>query len=288
MRYPIMLGTVMLAMLFGIGKSNASALDNPRGSYQSSCKNIKVRGDVLYARCKDNNNHWVDSSLNDYDRCGGDISNLNGQLSCGQGGGSYGAPAGDYTQTCRDIRVEGNTLRARCQTGNGDWVDTYLDSYNRCRNGISNINGQLRCNGGGYGDGDRDRDGGHRGRAPGGSYSQTCRDIRVHGDRLEAECDTGNGDWRRSSLDHFDDCYGEIVNDNGQLECTRRGGRQVPRGSYVQTCRNIYVRGDTLRASCQSNDGHWRWSQLNDWDDCRGGIVNDNGHLVCRKDRDRD
>src|SRR5947209_16698047 len=285
MRYPIMLSTILLAMLLGIGKSSASALDNPRGSYQSSCKNIKVRGDVLYARCKNTNNHWVDSSLNDYGRCGGDISNTNGQLSCGGQGGSYGSvPPGNYTQTCRDISVRGNSLRARCQTGNGDWVDTYLDSYNRCRNGISNVNGQLRCNGGGDGDRDGDRD---RYRGPRGSYQQTCRDIRVQGDRLEAECDTGNGNWRRSSLDHFDDCSGEIVNDNGQLECTRRGGRQIPRGSYVDTCRNIYVRGDTLRANCQTGDGHWNWSQLNDWDDCRGGIGNDNGHLVCRKDRYR-
>ena len=288
MRYPIMLGTFMLVMLFGIGKPNASAMDNPSGSYQSSCKNIKVRGDALYARCKNYDNHWVDTSLNDYDRCRGDISNVNGQLTCGSGGGgSY--PSGDYTQTCRDISVRGNTLRARCQTGNGDWTDTYLDSYDRCRGGISNINGQLRCNGGGYGDGDRDRDGDRgRGRAPRGSYSQTCRDIAVRGDQLSAECDTGNGDWRRTSLDHYDDCSGEIVNDGGQLECTHRGGRQVPRGSYSQTCRNIYVRGDKLRANCQTGDGGWRWSQLDDWDDCRGGIVNLNGQLVCRKDRDRD
>ncbi|HEV3036439.1 MAG TPA: CVNH domain-containing protein [Candidatus Angelobacter sp.] len=287
MRYPIMLGTITLVMLLGIGKSNAAAWDNPpRGSYQSSCKNIKVRGDVLYARCKNYDNHWVDTQLNDYDRCGGDISNTGGQLTCGgggQGGGSY--PSGDYTQTCRDISVRGNTLRARCQTGNGDWNDAYLDSYDRCRNGISNINGQLRCNG--SGDGDRDYDRG-RGRAPRGSYSQTCRDIGVRGDTLYAECDTGNGDWRRASLNHYDDCSGEIVNDNGQLDCTHRGGRQVPRGTYSQTCRNIYVRGDKLRASCQTGDGGWNWSQLDDWDDCRGGIVNDRGHLVCRKDRDRD
>lgn len=225
MRYPIMLGTILLVMFLGTGKSSAAAWDDPPGgSYRASCKNIKVRGDVLFARCKDYNNHWVDTQLNDYNRCGGDISNTGGQLRCNDNG---------------------------------------------------NANG----------DGDRDRD---RGRAPRGSYSQTCRNIDVRGDTLSAECDTGNGDWRRTSLDHYDDCSGEIVNDNGELECTRRGGRQVPRGTYVQTCRNIYVRGDKLRANCQTGDGGWNWSQLDDWDDCRGGIVNDRGHLVCRKDRDRD
>jgi len=283
-----MLGALAFVMFFGIGKSSAAAWDNPPGgSYQSSCKNIKVRGDSLFARCKNNKNHWVDTSLADYDRCRGDISNTGGQLTCGGGqggsGGSY--PTGTYTQTCRDISVRGNSLRARCQNGNGEWVDAYMDSYSRCRSSISNINGQLRCIGDGYGDGDR---GGDRGRGPRGSYRQTCRDINVRGDSLQAECQNGYGEWRRTSLDHYDDCSGEIVNDDGRLECTRRGGRQVPRGSYVQTCRNIYVRGDKLRANCQAGDGRWVWSQLDDWDDCRGGIVNANGQLTCRKDRDRD
>ena len=111
MRYPIMLGALAFVMFFGIGKSSAAAWDNPPGgSYQSSCKNIKVRGDSLFARCKNNKNHWVDTSLADYDRCRGDISNTGGQLTCGGGqggsGGSY--PTGTYTQTCRDISVRGN------------------------------------------------------------------------------------------------------------------------------------------------------------------------------------
>ena len=286
MRYPIMLGALALVMFFGIGKSSAAAWDNPpSGSYQSSCKNIKVRGDSLIARCKNYRNHWVDTQLDDYDRCGSNISNVDGRLTCGQGGSGGSLPAGNYSQTCRDISTRGNTLRARCQNGDGDWVDTYLDSYSRCRSGISNINGQLRCIGDGYGDGDR---GGDRGRGPRGSYRQTCRDIDVRGDSLQAECQNGYGEWRRTSLDHYDDCSGEIVNDDGRLECTRRGGRQVPRGSFSQTCRNIYVRGDKLRANCQAGDGRWVWSQLDDWDDCRGGIVNVNGQLTCRKDRDRD
>jgi hypothetical protein len=36
-----------------------------------------------------------------------------------------------------------------------------------------------------------------------------------------------------------------------------------------------------LRAQCQERDGGWRWSELHDWDDCRRGIVNENGNLRC-------
>ena len=73
------------------------------------------------------------------------------------------------------------------------------------------------------------------------------------------------------------------VNDDGRLECTRRGGRLVPTGSYSQSCRNIYVRGDNLRAMCQNRGGQWVWSELRDWDDCRRGIQNDDGRLRCNR-----
>jgi hypothetical protein len=90
-----------------------------------------------------------------------------------------------------------------------------------------------------------------------------------------------NGNWVPTSINEFDRCVGEIVNDDGRLECTRRGGRLVPAGSYSQSCRNVYVRGDDLRAMCQGRDGRWVWSELRDWDSCRRGIVNENGNLRC-------
>ena len=89
------------------------------------------------------------------------------------------------------------------------------------------------------------------------------------------------GDWVETSLNGLNQCVGDIVNDDGRLECTRRGGRLVPTGSYSQTCRNIYVRGDNLRAMCQNRGGQWVWSELHDWDDCRRGIQNDDGRLRC-------
>ena len=99
---------------------------------------------------------------------------------------------------------------------------------------------------------------------PGGSYQQTCRDIRANGNTLSAECMDANRNWRRSELRDYNRCRGEIQNLNGQLQCTggygnngRGNGRwerdrdnnndrdwdwdrdhrnRVPRGNYVQTC----------------------------------------------------
>ncbi len=69
-------------------------------------------------------------------------------------------------------------------------------------------------------DGDRDRDRRYdRDRVPDGSYRQTCRDVRVEGDRLYAVCQKRNSDWRNTSLKHFNRCRGEITNVNGRLEC---------------------------------------------------------------------
>jgi hypothetical protein len=267
------------------------AMDNPPGSYQQSCKNVDVRGDDLRARCKDVYGHYHDSVLDHADRCWGDIGNNNGNLVCQKNGAM---PRGSFVQSCRDVRVRWNVLMARCQNREGRWVDTSLEQFSRCNSEISNEDGQLRC-GREWGrdrdrDWDRDRDRDHdrdydrgRGNEPRGSYTQTCREVRTRGDDLTAVCQNMNGQWVGSTLDGYNRCAGEIVNDDGRLECTRRGGRLVPAGSYSQSCRNVYVRGDVLRAQCQARDGGWRWSQLDDWDDCRRGIQNDDGRLRCNR-----
>jgi hypothetical protein len=268
--------------------SNAVAMDDrPAGTYQQTCKNISMRGDDLRARCMDSRGHYHDAFLDGADRCWGDISNNDGRLLCNKNGVM---PSGGFSQSCRDVRVRYNVLYARCQARDGDWVDTSLEAFSRCDRGIENINGQLRCGGerdwGRDRDHDRDRDRDHdgdrdRGYTPRGSYEQTCREIHREGDSLRAVCQTVGGGWVKASISDFDRCVGEIVNDDGRLECTRRGGRGVPVGSYAQTCRNVYVRGDNLRAMCQDRGGRWIWSELTDWDGCRRGIQNDDGRLRC-------
>src|SRR5215472_19204105 len=75
----------MLLMLFvGTLVLPAAAADNPPGSYQQTCRDIKMRGDTLRAKCETRSGQWVRTQLNDADRCVGDITNIDGQLTCNQ------------------------------------------------------------------------------------------------------------------------------------------------------------------------------------------------------------
>ncbi|MDK2746991.1 MAG: CVNH domain-containing protein [Brevundimonas sp.] len=58
-------------------------------------------------------------------------------------------------------------------------------------------------------------------------------------------------------------------------------GRALPVGSYRETCRNISLNGDRLRARCIAKDGQSVASTLS-VRTCRGAQVrNDNGRLTC-------
>ena len=148
-------------------------------------------------------------------------------------------PGGSYRQTCRDVSVRGDTLRATCQDQGGNWRNTELRDYDRCRGEIQNLNGNLSCTGGNgpgnYGDRDHDRDYDHdrdrdhdrdhdrdrdRYNGPPGSYSQTCQNIQVNGNTLNASCQKKNGKWKNTSLHNFRGCR-DIENDNGKLRCSR-------------------------------------------------------------------
>jgi hypothetical protein len=54
------------------------------------------------------------------------------------------APQGSYTQTCRNVVVQGDQLVAECEDMQGNWVQTALPSISAC-NGIDNVNGKLTC-----------------------------------------------------------------------------------------------------------------------------------------------
>jgi CVNH domain len=198
--------------------------EGPRGSYQQSCRDIRVSGDDLIARCQERDGDWREVRLDHYQWCRGDIANDNGRLRCAgeyQQPGYRGAagPGGSYQQTCRDIRVSGDDLVARCQTRSGGWRNTTLDRFNRCRGDITNDDGNLRC--ATASNAPYDGRPGYAQRAPGGSYEQSCTDIRVSGDDLHARCKTRGGSYRETSLDKFRQCRDEISNDDGRLRCNR-------------------------------------------------------------------
>src|SRR5258707_2295619 len=67
----------------------------PQGSYQQTCNNVAVNGNVLTANCQDSHSNWINAQLPDVQRCTGDITNDNGALRCATSG--YGTPAGYQT-----------------------------------------------------------------------------------------------------------------------------------------------------------------------------------------------
>jgi hypothetical protein len=200
-------------------------------------------------------------------------------------------PSGSYRQTCRDIGMNGSTLHASCQNSNGNWQSAQLPDFQRCAGEIVNDNGGLRCNMGE----DNGQSGYGRDRAPDGGYTQTCQEVRTSGNTLEANCQTRSGQWNRTSLQNFNQCTGEIENDDGRLVCSKAGYnpggyRQLagaPYGSYAQTCQKISTRGSTLKAKCQTSNGRWHSTSLQNFDQCNGGIVNDNGNLRCGTEGNR-
>ena len=59
------------------------------------------------------------------------------------------------------------------------------------------------------------------------------------------------------------------------------GAQQVPGGSYLRTCGEVYLQGDTLVATCRRVDGAPERSSLPAVHNCVGDIGNVNGRLAC-------
>jgi hypothetical protein len=297
-----------VAVMFIVGMGISHAQSTPPGSYQQTCRNIDFHDNVLVANCQDSTGRWQSAQLRDVQGCRSDIINDDGALRCSRSGGvnggvAAGLPGGSYMQSCQDVHASGDDLHARCPTANGDWKDTKLDDYNKCRGEIVNDNGKLRCVTGVYGTPGAPV-GGYQGGYPSaaggftGSYTQTCKDIKSHGDDLEARCKNVNGDWNNSKLDDYRKCKGQIINDDGNLRCVAAGyggiGRggypagtyqqgNFPAGSYTQSCDGIRIDGDDLKAHCQTRDGGSRDAKLDDFQKCKSDIINDDGRLRCER-----
>ena len=220
MRY--LIGVAIFIAIVG-GAAPCAAQYFPPGDFVRTCRDIHRYGNRLDAECQRQNGSWRRTSLDGVDQCVHGITNNNGRLTCARDVyGDYrrnwrnGLPYGDYVQTCRNIHVYGNRLEAECQTLNGGWRRTALDYVRQCSSPIANDNGSLVCG--------RDRYGYNRewqGGVPDGTYALTCRNIRVYGNTLEAECQREDGSWRRSSLDHVGQCTSPPAIDNGYLVCGR-------------------------------------------------------------------
>src|SRR5215204_4933483 len=55
----------------------------------------------------------------------------------------------------------------------------------------------------------------------------------------------------------------------------------VPQGSYLRSCSDARMRGDTLVALCRGPGNYANWTWLNELRRCRGDIGNNGGWLTC-------
>lgn len=114
---------------------------------------------------------------------------------------------------------------------------------------------------------------------PRGSYQDSCRDVQVRRGEISAQCRDNRGQWVWSTASA--DCRGDMTNQNGRLTCLSGSGRPgtLPRGSYLESCRDASVRGRELTAQCRDDRGRWNWTSASA--ECRGDMTNQNGRLVC-------
>ena len=117
---------------------------------------------------------------------------------------------------------------------------------------------------------------------PPGSYRNSCKDCYVDNGRLNCRCKAGGGKWFNTSIKYYR-CNGDISNQEGQLVCGG-GGRDLPQGSWRDSCRRGRMKGNTLLAECKNSHGDWVQSWL-DVSRCRGQVGNDDGRLVCGSGR---
>ena len=56
----------------------------PPGDYRATCRDIRVSGQRLDATCQKADGNWRNTSLDNFYRCGNQISNVDGHLRCGR------------------------------------------------------------------------------------------------------------------------------------------------------------------------------------------------------------
>ncbi len=194
-------------------------------------------------------------------------------IALGQADGAVAAqeanPPGSYQQTCTDISVKKGKLYARCQDEKGKAHSAKLSHYERCGSEIVNKNGSLECA----------RGEGGAPSQPAGSYTESCRDIRMKGSTLYAVCKSVDGREAPTSLRDANRCAQGVVNVNGILNC--EVSDVLPPGSYISTCKDVRMQGTTLYASCNNGKDRWVTAELREAHKCSGDIANQNGTLRC-------
>src|ERR1041385_9122090 len=98
----IFMFTLLAFALTVLTQGTIMAQGIPQGSYQQTCNNVAVNGNVLSANCQDSRGNWINAQLPDVQRCGSDITNDNGVLHCVSSGT---APGGFKAKTVPADRI---------------------------------------------------------------------------------------------------------------------------------------------------------------------------------------
>lgn len=193
------------------------------------------------------------------------------------------------------MKIKSMLMVVACSAFAACAASPYNDGYNQYQSGAAGYYGNAPVLAyGGYGDqrddryDDRDdnRYGGNNW-APPGSYRDSCRDIVVRRGMLEATCGGDNG-GRRTSIPLSSCRSGSFENINGNLQCTGGGdrgyggsSRDLPPGSYLQSCSEIGMRGGVLEATCGGGDNRRIRSSISVRSCRSGSFANINGYLQC-------
>ena len=171
----------------------------------------------LQATCRKDNGTFKRSNLNARNCPSYRAGNRNGNLFCesGDSGASVSRWDGSFGSSCRDASVNSNgVLTANCQTANGNWRRTSLSPSQCGSYRAGNRDGNLFCESGG--------DGGSSVSRWDGSFRNSCRDASVNSNGvLTANCQTANGNWRRTSLSPSQCGSYRAGNRDGNLFCER-------------------------------------------------------------------
>jgi CVNH domain len=117
---------------------------------------------------------------------------------------------------------------------------------------------------------------------PAGSYQQSCENSTVQGNTLISSCKSRSGSFHNTRLENFQQCVGDIFNDNGELNCSR--GAPIPPGDYARSCEEIAVSGADLHANCFTKKHRLQATVLTNFRHCAGSISNIDGELTCKRD----
>lgn len=279
------------------------------GGWWRSCRNAYDNGKELVAECTDPSGNWVATAVRT-NPCDTTFENRNGQLICAtpedidalaQASQNRSLTPeqmqqipGDWSDSCRNALVNGNSLVAECTDQNGNWVSSAVDAQS-CMTAIDNQDGRMICAAPGEADALAQGTRGRRMtpqqmRQIPGEWWDSCRNAFVNGKNLVAECTDMNGNWVSSAVD-AESCETAIANQNGRLACviselypdtptlTPQQMREIP-GPWSDSCTDAQLSGTILVADCTDSEGTTSRSGI-DLNSCNTTIEYMHGYLVC-------